>query len=338
MNHVTRNRLPPPLISIVIPVYNRADLIGGAIKSCLLQNYDPFEIILVDDCSSDDLQAALTPFSGDERVRLIRHEHNRGVSAARNSGVEAARGELIAFLDSDDAWRPTKLEKQVAHISDRAGAGFICGTLTEVRSDDAPSTFRPKRRKPDDVPLGDYLFVDKVQRQLPMVDWQGVPLKGGCFAQTSSLLLPKVLAASTPFRTTLNQYEDMAFLLDLDRKGVAFLLVEEPLTVQNDDDRPGRLGASDDIARGERFLEAVGEGLSPEARLAFEATHLAHLYGKGQPAKVIGLAFNAFRKGAIAPKSVLGILSRSLLGQAGQKALRDRLSALRRRSEDREAT
>ena len=270
-------------------------------------------------------------------VRLVRHERNRGVSAARNSGVEAARGELIAFLDSDDAWRPTKLEKQVARVADRVTPDFICGTLTEVRSEGAPSKIRPKRRKPDDIPLGDYLFVDKVQRLLPMVEWQGARLMGGCFAQTSSLLLPKSLAVSTPFRTALNQYEDMAFLLDLDRKGVAFLLVEEPLTVQNDDDRPGRLGASDDLARGELFLQAAGDALSPDARLAFEATHLAHLYGRGRPGKVVGLAFNAFRRGVIAPKSVLGILSRSLLGQTGQKAVRDRLSAWRWRSHDREA-
>lgn len=328
--------MPSPLVSIVIPVYNRADLIGDTIKSCLAQSYGSFEVVLVDDCSSDDLTSALAPFAAEPRVRLVRHERNRGVSAARNSGVQAANGTLVAFLDSDDSWRPTKLERQIADVGSRSTPDFVCGTLTEVHAEGTASKIRPKRRKPRGVALGDYLFVDKVQRRLPKVDWQGAPLMGGCFAQTSSLLLPTELAAETPFRTELNQYEDMAFLLDLDRKGVDFLLVEQPLTVQNDDDRPGRLGASDDIERGRRFLDAIGEALSPDARLAFEATHLAHLYGRDQPGRVIGLALKAFFRGAIAPKSVLGILSRSLLGQAGQKAVRDRLAAWRWRAQDRE--
>lgn len=328
--------MPPPLVSIVIPVYNRASLIRETIDSCLRQSHCPFEIILVDDCSTDDLASALLPFEEDIRVRLVRHERNQGVSAARNSGVCAARGAYVAFLDSDDAWRSDKLEKQVAHVSAQSSANIICGTLTEVRSEGNATRMRPKRRKPTDVALGDYLFVDKVQRSLPAVDWQDALMMGGCFAQTSSLLLPTALAAATPFRTELNQYEDMAFLLDLDRKGVEFLLVEEPLTLQNDDDRPGRLGARDDIERGMRFLDAVGHQLSPDARLAFEVTHLAHLYGKARPIKMLGLVFKAFLRGAIAPKSVLGVLSRSFLGQAGQKALRDRLAAGRWRSRDQE--
>lgn len=127
----------------------------------------------------------------------------------------------------------------------------------------------------------------------------------------------------TPFRTALNQYEDMAFLIDLDQKGIDFLLVEEPLTIQHDDDRPGRLGARDDLSRGYRFLDEIGNALSADARLAFEATHLAHLQGRDRPFKVIGIVLNAFRRGLIAPKSVLGILSRSFLGQASQRALRD---------------
>jgi glycosyltransferase involved in cell wall biosynthesis len=292
---------------------------------------------LVDDCSTDDLDAALAPHAGDSRIRLVRHERNQGVSAARNSGVRAARGRYVAFLDSDDSWHPAKLERQMAFIAAQSLPDFVCGTLTEVRSARAGVRLRPMCRKPKDVALGDYLFVDKVQRRLPKVHWQGKePLMGGCFAQTSSLVLPTALAASTPFRTALHQYEDMAFLLDLDRRGVAFLLVEEALAVQDDDDRPGRLGARDDLARGRLFLDAVGGTLSPEARLAFEAGYLAHLHGKDHPARAVGLALRAWWCGAIAPRSVLGILSRALLGQRAQRALRDRLTARRWRIHGRE--
>lgn len=311
------------LISIVIPVYNRADIIARTVESCLAQTYSPVEIVLVDDCSSDGLQQALAPFADDECVRLVRHERNQGVSAARNSGVEASKGEFIAFLDSDDIWHPTKLERQMALVADHGGGRFLCATLTEVQSDTGTVRIRPKRQKPVGVPIGDYLFVHKVQTRLPQVAYQGASLKGGCFAQTSSYLLPRPLAEATPFRTTLNQYEDMAFLIDLDAKEVAFLIVEEALTIQHDDDRPGRLGASDNLARGYRFLDEVGDGLSPDARVAFEATHLAHLYGRDRPLKVVRTVFDAFRRGAVSPRSVMGILGRSFLGQAGQRALRD---------------
>ncbi|MEM8948485.1 MAG: glycosyltransferase family A protein [Pseudomonadota bacterium] len=329
--------MPPPLVSIVIPIYNRADLIADAIRSCFSQSYHTVEIILVDDGSTDDLASAIAPFAEDQRLRLVRHQRNQGVSAARNSGVRAARGKFVAFLDSDDVWLPTKLEKQLIQIASESTPNVISGTLTEICAGGRVRAIRPKRRKTREIALGDYLFVDEVQRRLPMVDWPAGSLTGGCFAQTSSLLLPTALAASTPFRTTLDQYEDMAFLLDLDRKGVEFILIEEPLTRQNDDDRPGRLGGVDDLARGGRFLEAIGDALSADARLAFEVTHLAHLYERDRWAKTIAPAFKALSRGVIGPRSLLGILSRSLMGQASQKALRDRLAAFGSLAHDRKA-
>ncbi|MGI9494220.1 MAG: glycosyltransferase family 2 protein, partial [Geminicoccaceae bacterium] len=203
-----------PLISIVIPVYNRADMIGRTVEGCLAQTYPEIEIVLVDDCSTDGLSEALAPFADEPRVHLVRHAENKGVSAARNSGVEAAKGELIAFLDSDDQWLPTKLERQIALISAHDGDRFLCGTLTEVRSNDDRVRFRPKRLKPRDVRIGDYLFVHNIRQRLPLVSCGKTALMEGFFAQTSSYLLPKTLAQATPFRTALNQYEDMAFLID----------------------------------------------------------------------------------------------------------------------------
>ena len=320
-----RRQLPSPLISVVIPVYNRAALIGKTISSCLKQSYRPLEVIVVDDCSSDDLASALSPFVDDERVRLVSHEHNQGVSAARNSGVRAARGDYVAFLDSDDEWKPAKLEKQMELVRSDGGQAILCGTMTEVWAHGRVKKVRPKRCKPKDISIGDYLFVHKVYHNLPQVNWSGAPLVEGCFAQTSSFLLPRDLTLATPFRTTLNQYEDLAFLVDLDQKGVTFLLVEEPMTMQDDDDRPGRLGARDDVERGQRFLDEVGNALSDDARLGFEVTHLAHRYARERPIHVAWLVLRAYVRGLIATRSVLGILTRSLLGQATQKEFRDRL-------------
>src|SRR6185312_1286432 len=86
-----------PRVSIIVPVFNRAETLGRAIASVIAQTFSDWEFIIVDDGSDDDLVGALAAFP-DERLRILRHERNRGAAAARNSGVGAARAPLIAFL------------------------------------------------------------------------------------------------------------------------------------------------------------------------------------------------------------------------------------------------
>jgi glycosyltransferase involved in cell wall biosynthesis len=100
-----------PLVSAVIPTFNRAWAIGRAVASVLAQDYQPLELIVVDDGSEDDTAHILEPLAAAGRLTLIR-QPNGGVSAARNAGLRAARGDLLAFLDSDDEWRPGKIETQ----------------------------------------------------------------------------------------------------------------------------------------------------------------------------------------------------------------------------------
>ena len=101
-----------PTVSVIIPTYNRAHLIGRAIQSVLNQTYRDFEIIVVDDGSTDNTEEVIKSFS-DERIRYIKHKENKGAAAARNTGIKTARGKFIAFQDSDDEWLPEKLEKQM---------------------------------------------------------------------------------------------------------------------------------------------------------------------------------------------------------------------------------
>src|SRR5581483_12146947 len=98
-----------PEVSVIIPTYNRRDFVREAIASVLAQAYQDFEVIIVDDGSQDDTHAVIQEFPG---VRYI-YQENRGVSAARNRGVTVSQGEFLAFLDSDDIWRPRKLESQI---------------------------------------------------------------------------------------------------------------------------------------------------------------------------------------------------------------------------------
>ena len=100
------------MVSVVIPTYNRAHTIARSIKSVLNQTCQDFEIIIVDDGSTDNTKEVVSSFN-DERVRYIRHEENKGEAAARNTGIKVARGEYIASQDSDDEWLPEKLAKQI---------------------------------------------------------------------------------------------------------------------------------------------------------------------------------------------------------------------------------
>jgi glycosyltransferase involved in cell wall biosynthesis len=104
-----------PLVSVIIPAYNVAEFIGEALDSVLAQTYTDFEVIVINDGSPDTpkLERALAPYLS--RIVYIKQE-NRGVSAARNAGITAARGPLIAFLDGDDVWLPNYLEVQVKRI------------------------------------------------------------------------------------------------------------------------------------------------------------------------------------------------------------------------------
>lgn len=101
---------PPPVVSVVLPTYNRAYIVGEAIRSILAQTCTAFELIVVDDASSDESHSIVASFR-DRRIRYLRHEVNRGCSAAYNTGFHASRAPLVAILDSDDLWRPDKLAR-----------------------------------------------------------------------------------------------------------------------------------------------------------------------------------------------------------------------------------
>ena len=124
------------LVSAIIPVFNGELFVAEAINSVLAQDYEPKEIIVADDGSTDGSVAVARAFPG---VTVLELEHG-GVSAARNAGVQASRGEWLAFLDADDAWLPGKLSAQVAAGERRPNAGFIlCERVFQF--DEVPAWF-----------------------------------------------------------------------------------------------------------------------------------------------------------------------------------------------------
>jgi glycosyltransferase involved in cell wall biosynthesis len=198
-----------PLVSVVIPVHNRAHLVGRAIGSVLAQTYKNFEIIVVDDASTDDLSTALAALSP-SNLHRITHSTNRGAAAARNSGIAAATGEFVALLDSDDAWYPEKLAAQVAAMRDQPPdvVGAVC----------AYDCVKPGFPARHIVPEWTRLTFRQVQL-----------LGCTCGPGTTLLCRREVYAEIGPYDEKLRRLEDWDWLLRLAEKDYRLLAMPETL-------------------------------------------------------------------------------------------------------------
>lgn len=129
-----------PKVSTVIPTYNSAKSVVRAVESVLAQTWPVQEIIVVDDGSQDDTRSVMEPFS--DRVRYV-HQDNAGSSAARNTGIEQATGDWIAFLDADDTWRPTKMEMQISVLEEHPNLAWIAGAYDNVTKGEFLAACKP---------------------------------------------------------------------------------------------------------------------------------------------------------------------------------------------------
>ena len=137
-----------PRVSVIIPTHNRSAFLRSAIRSVLAQTYQDFELIVVDDASTDDTAHVVDSFNN-ERITYLRHSVNRRVAAARNTGIGRAGGEFIAFLDDDDEWLPAKLAAQVTMLDSSAavvGAVYSAFDQVDLYTHEILATSRPGKR------------------------------------------------------------------------------------------------------------------------------------------------------------------------------------------------
>ena len=131
-------RVPPPLVSVISIFLNGDAFLSEAVESVLAQTCQDFELLLVDDGSTDSSTRIARDYAATHsgRVRYLEHpgHANLGMSATRNLGIAAARGRTIAFIDADDAWRPEKLEEQLAIMAAHPDVGMVCGAVNYWRS------------------------------------------------------------------------------------------------------------------------------------------------------------------------------------------------------------
>lgn len=126
------------LVSIIMPSYNTGRFISETIDSVLAQTYENWELIIVDDCSTDNTDEVVQKYLSDHRVKYLKNEKNSGAAASRNRALREAEGKWIAFLDSDDLWSPNKLDKQLAFMKDR-NCCFSYTNYIEIDESSAPN-------------------------------------------------------------------------------------------------------------------------------------------------------------------------------------------------------
>jgi glycosyltransferase involved in cell wall biosynthesis len=197
-----------PLVSVILPTYNRSAFISSAVDSVLNQTYTRFELIVVDDGSTDHTPALLERYG--DAIKVVRQE-NQGVSAARNRGIRTAAGDLIALLDSDDYWLPKKLEEQVALFNSQPDL-LICQT-EEIWIRNGRRV-NPKKRH---------------QKQSGMIFERSLPL---CLVSPSAVMLHRALFDEVGlFDETLPACEDYDLWLRITWKYPVYL-IETPLIIK----------------------------------------------------------------------------------------------------------
>lgn len=135
------------LVSIIMPSYNTGRFIPETIRSVLAQTYEQWELIIVDDCSADNTDEAVSAFLSDERIRYLKNDKNAGAAVSRNRALKEAKGKWVAFLDSDDLWYPEKLEKQIRFMEEH-NCHFSYTAYEEIAESGAPLgavVYGPKR-------------------------------------------------------------------------------------------------------------------------------------------------------------------------------------------------
>lgn len=232
---MTNRDLSPFRLSVIIPTHNRAKTIERAIRSVLTQGVEGLEVIVVDDASTDNTEQVIKAL-GDQGIRYIRHETNRGAPAARNTGINAATGDLIAFQDSDDEWLPGKLAKQLQQF-DTGGSDVNIVYTGFWRQSLQTQTYIPEPW----VARGHGNILQQLLRG-NFVSTQTIVIRRECFEKVGL------------FDEQMPRFQDWELAIRLARH-FPFHLVDEPLVVVHE--TTGNISSDD--AAGWRALELILE-------------------------------------------------------------------------------
>lgn len=232
-----------PTVSIIIPAYNRAHTLARAMRSVQAQTYTDWECLVVDDASTDGTKVVACAFA-DARIRYLRHAFNKGVGAARNTGIRAARGRYLAFLDSDDEWLPEKLERQIAvfEASDLSELGLVVSG-EKVITPNGESEIAPFSR-----------------------GWASEDFLTGNVSLIHTWLMKRDVCSGVGlFDESMRRMQDMDYVVRITRRYMVDFVPELLAIVHKEEDTDLRESIADSegsVSGRARFLEKHGEALA----------------------------------------------------------------------------
>jgi glycosyltransferase involved in cell wall biosynthesis len=211
-------------VSIVIPTFNRGAILPEALESVMQQTYGNYEIIIVDDGSTDQTKEMLDDYLGGKKINYI-YQSNKGVSAARNRGIQEATGEVISFLDSDDLWKRDKLETEIKYFSRNPEVDAIFSDLEKTDGENYFPSFMKKTMAFSNyiIDKQEFQIIDK--RILYLCLLQEIPLKPSALS-----LKREVFSRNKPFDSKYKSGEDWELSLRLS-KTEQFGYINRPLAI-----------------------------------------------------------------------------------------------------------
>lgn len=208
----TQEASKPPIVTVIIPTFNVAEYIGDALESLRTQTFRDFEVVIIDDCSTDNTVAIAESFSDAFPLSIIKSEKNVGAATARNIGLAASSGEWVTLLDADDTWMPEKLERQIELVRNHQDISIV---FTNGYQFDESGDLRLFYRKPENMPSGDVF---------------PIMLRRNCFYASSVMIRRTNLDAAGGFTDGLRFAADLDLWIRLFERGAIARGLWEPLT------------------------------------------------------------------------------------------------------------
>ena len=290
-----------PFFSVVIPVYNRADALGDALRSVLAQGEQDFEIVVVDDGSKDNPKAVVDEF-GDPRIRYIAQD-NRGGGAARNSGIDEAHGEFLAFLDSDDVFLPHHLATMRRLLAGTQDTGGYARMI--VDRGDGRQILKPPRAIAAGEDMATYLLCDRG------------------FVPTITTVVPAKHAREVRYNEDLREAEDLDFAIRLSLAGCRLVMAETAGAVWKDRFDPNRQSAGRSTARLAGWLETMKPRIPAKAYRGGRGWAVAKGVATKNPLRALGMYLNAVAHGCYGPGLAVIVLLQIFLPDRLYRAIAD---------------
>lgn len=279
-----------PRFSVIIPTYNRAESILETLDSCFAQSFTDFEIVVVDDGSSDTTLDVLHAIE-DTRLVVVSQE-NAGPAAARNHGMRQANGQYIAFLDSDDTWYPQFLSA-ANEVLEEQGDVLIYGPIVVDRGV-GRYWVKPERALENDESIYDFIYVH------------------GGFIQTSTVVIPRALGEQIQWEESVTYGDNDQFAIDCWRTGIKFCMLPKPYTHYADfisDDALSQLpiyaGSSEKYTNLFTWMETQKPHMSEQAWAGYEGRVKSVSLARKAPVQSFKMLLNARRHGAMSTMSII---------------------------------